>query len=125
MVIEEDNRLGDLLKFEADKNYCRETFTVASGQNLKFGTVVGMKTATGEVKVVSIASQESDGSDTSIGVILEDVDATSGAKKGVVITIGALLAHDCLVFPSGATDAQKKKITTELYYRGIRVAKTA
>jgi hypothetical protein len=125
MVIEEGNRLGDLLKFEIDRNYCRETVTVASGQNLKFGTVVGIKTATGEVKVVSIASQESDGSDTPIGVILEDVDATSGAKKGLVITIGALLAQDCLIFPTGATDAQKKKITTELYYRGIRVAKTA
>jgi hypothetical protein len=83
-----------------------------------------MKTATGEVKVVSVASQESDGSDTPIGVSLEDVDATSGAKKGVVITIGALLAQDCLVFPNGATEPQKKKIVTELYYRGIRVAKT-
>jgi hypothetical protein len=125
MVIEENNRLGDLLKFEADKNYCRETFTVASGQNLKLGTVVGIKTATGEVKIVSIDPEEEDGSDTPIGVILEDVDATFGAKKGLVITIGALLAQNCLVFPTGATDAQKKKITTELYYRGIRVAKTA
>jgi hypothetical protein len=123
-VIEEGKNLSDLLKFEADKNYCRETFTVASGQNLKFGTVVGMKTATGEVKIVSIASQKTDGSDTAIGVILEDVDATGGAKRGVVITIGALLAYDCLVFPVGATNAQKKKITTELYYRGIRVIKT-
>jgi hypothetical protein len=124
MVIEENNRLGDLLKFEADKNYCRETFTVASGQKLKLGTVVGIKTATGQVKIVSVDPEEEDGSDTPIGVILEDVDATSGAKKCVVITIGALLAYDCLVFPIGATDAQKKKITTELYYRGIRVAKT-
>jgi hypothetical protein len=125
MTIEENNRLGDLLKFEIDKNYCRETITVAAGQNLKLGTVVGIVAATGFVKIVSIDPEEEDGSDTVVGVILEDADATSGAKKGLVITIGALLAYDCLVFPTGATDPQKKKITTELYYRGIRVAKTA
>jgi hypothetical protein len=124
MVIEEDNRLGDLLKFEIDKNYCRETVTVASGQNLKFGTVVGTKTATGEVKIVSTASQETDGSDEVVGIILEDVDATGGAKKSVTISIGAMVTYDCLVFPSGATDAQKKKIITGLFHRAIRVIKT-
>jgi hypothetical protein len=124
MVIEEDNRLGDLLKFEIDKNYCRETVTVASGQNLKFGTVVGMKTATGDVKIVSIASQETDGSDEAVGIILEDVDATGEAKKSLTISIGAMVAYDCLVFPVGATDAQKKVILKDLFQRGIRVIKT-
>jgi hypothetical protein len=123
MVVEEDNRLGDLLKFEVDKNYCRETVTVASGQNLKFGTVVGTKTATGEVKIVSIASSETDGSDEVTGIILEDVDATAGAKKSVTISIGAMVAYDCLVFPNGATDAQKKKIITGLFHLAIRVIK--
>jgi hypothetical protein len=123
MIIEEDNRLGDLLKFEIDKNYCRETVTVASGQNLKFGTIVGMKTATGEVKIVSIASQETDGSDEAVGIILEDVDATGGAKKSVTISIGAMVAYDCLVFPGGANDSQKKKIITDLFHRAIRVIK--
>jgi hypothetical protein len=123
MVIEEDNRLGDLLKFEIDKNYCREAVTVASGQNLKFGTVVGTKTATGEVKIVSIAAQETDGSDEVTGIILEDVDATGGAKKSVTISIGAMVAYDCLVFPAAATNVQKKKIVKELFQRAIRVIK--
>jgi hypothetical protein len=124
MVIEEDNRLGDLLKFEVDKNYCRETVTVAAGQNLKFGTVVGTKSATGEVKIVSIASQETDGSDEVTGIILEDVDATAGAKKSVVVLGAAMVAYDYLVFPAAATDAQKKKIVKELFQRAIRVIKT-
>jgi hypothetical protein len=123
-VIEEGKNLGDLLKFEIDKNYCRETVTVASGQNLKFGTVVGMKTATGEVKIVSIASQETDGSNEVVGIILEDVDATGGAKKAVTISIGAMVTYDCLVFPNGATDAQKKAIVKGLFQRAIRVVKT-
>jgi hypothetical protein len=123
-VIEEGKYLGDLLKYEIDRNYCRETVTVASGQNLKFGTVVGMKTATGEVKIVSIASQETDGSDEVVGIILEDVDATGGAKKSVTISIGAMVAYDALVFPVGATDAQKKAIVKGLFQRAIRVVKT-
>jgi hypothetical protein len=124
MAIEEDNRLGDLLKFEINKNYCRETVKVASGQNLKFGTIVGMKTATGEVKIVSIDPEEEDGSDEAAGIILEDVDATGGAKKSVTISIGAMVTYNCLVFPSGTTDTQKKKIITDLFHRAIRVVKT-
>jgi hypothetical protein len=124
MTIEENNRLGDLLKFEINKDYCRETVTVASGQNLKMGTVVGMKTATGEVKIVSIASQETDGSDVAVGIVLEDVDATVGAKKALTISIGAMVAADCIIFPAGATDAQKKKILKDLFGRAIRVIKT-
>jgi hypothetical protein len=123
-VIEEGKNLGDLLKYEIDRNFCRETVTVASGQNLKFGTVVGMKTATGEVKIVSIASQETDGSDEVVGIILEDVNATDGAKKAVTISIGAMVAYDSLIFPEGATDAQKKAIIKGLFQRAIRVVKT-
>ena len=49
---------GDLLKFEIDKNYCRETVIVAAGQNLKPGTVVGIVATTGFAKIVSIDSEE-------------------------------------------------------------------
>lgn len=42
MVIAETDRLGDLLKYELDKNYCREVVTITSGQNLKMGTVLGL-----------------------------------------------------------------------------------
>lgn len=42
MVIEEKDRIGSLLKYELDKNYCREVVTIASGQNLKMGTVLGL-----------------------------------------------------------------------------------
>lgn len=42
MAIEEKDRIGSLLKYELDKNYCREVVTIASGQNLKMGTVLGL-----------------------------------------------------------------------------------
>ena len=125
MSIEENNRLGDLLKYEADKNYCREVMTVASGQNLKMGTVVGIKTATDEIKIVSIADEETDGSDLAFGVLLEDTDATSATKKALVIARDAILASDYVVFPADSTAEQKKKITKDLEKRGIVIRKSA
>ena len=125
MSMEENNRLGDLLKYEADKNYCREVMTVASGQNLKMGTVVGIKSATEEIKSVSISEEEIDGSDSAFGVLLEDVDATSAAKKALVIARDAILASDYIVFPNDATADQKKKITKDLEKRGIVIRQSA
>ncbi|MBR1734847.1 MAG: head decoration protein [Alphaproteobacteria bacterium] len=125
MSMEENHRLGDLLKYEADKNYCREVMTVASGQNLKMGTVVGIKSATEEIKSVSISEEEIDGSDSAFGVLLEDVDATSAAKKALVIARDAILASDYIVFPNDATADQKKKITKDLEKRGIVIRQSA
>ena len=125
MSMEENNRLGDLLKYEADKNYCREVMTVASGQNLKMGTVVGIKTATDEIKIVSIDDEETDGSDLAFGVLLEDTDATSAAKKALVIARDAILASDYVVFPADSTAEQKKKITKDLEKRGIVIRQSA
>ena len=44
-TITEPMNLGDLLKYEAPNLYSRERITVASGQNLLLGTVVGVVTA--------------------------------------------------------------------------------
>ena len=125
MSTEENNRLGDLLKYETDKNYCREVMTVASEQNLKMGTVVGVKSVTDEIKTVSITEEETDGSDSAFGVLLEDVDATSASKKALVIARDAILASDYVLFPTDATDEQKKKITKDLEKRGIVIRKSA
>ena len=54
MTIEEKGRLLSLLKYEAEKNYCREVVTIAQGQNLRMGTIVGEKTADGTYKQVSL-----------------------------------------------------------------------
>ena len=99
--------------------------TLASEQNLKMGTVVGVKSVTDEIKTVSITEEETDGSDSAFGVLLEDVDATSAAKKALVIARDAILASDYVVFPTDATDEQKKKITKDLEKRGIVIRKSA
>jgi hypothetical protein len=119
MAIEENKNLGDLLKYEADKNYCRETVIVVEGQNLKLGTIVGIKTETDEMKIVSIAGEETDGSDVAVGVLLEDVDATSGAKKALMIARDAIVASCAVVYPPSVTPEQKKKIAKDLEARGL------
>ena len=119
MAIEEKDRLGSLLKYEADKNYCREVVTIAVGQNLKMGSVVGIKSEDDTCKMVSIAEDETDGSDVPFGVLLEDVDATSAAKQGLLVARDAIVIDSALVYPNGATADQKKAIQKALEKRGI------
>ncbi|GHT99796.1 hypothetical protein FACS1894126_6100 [Alphaproteobacteria bacterium] len=129
MAIVENKNLGDLLKYEADKNYCREVVTVAAGQNLKLGTIVGIKTATDEVKSVYLPTgaqnEVLDGSETAAGVLLEDVDTTAGAKKALMIARDAIVASGAVVFPNGATANQKKKIKKDLEARGLVIRQSA
>ena len=47
--ITQSKNLGDLLKYEAPNLYSREAATVAAGQNLQLGTVLGRKTADGKL----------------------------------------------------------------------------
>ena len=125
MIYQEANRLGDVLKFEIDKNYSREVVTVAIGQNLKIGTVVGIKSDTGEAKIVSIADGETDGSDKAFGVLLDNVDANEKSKKALVLARGGIVASRSLVFPEGATSEQIAKLTSDLDARGIIVRQSA
>ena len=52
-ALTQKNILGDLLKYEAPSLYSREQAVVASGQNLRLGTVVGRVTATGKLKALN------------------------------------------------------------------------
>lgn len=124
MAIEERDRIGSLLKYEADKNYCREVVMVASGQNLKMGTVVGMK-SDDTCKIVSVASDETDGSNIVYGVLLEDVDASAAAQQGLVVARDAIVIESQLILPDGATTEQKKAILKGLETRGIVARATA
>jgi hypothetical protein len=112
MVITEKNNLGDLLKYEGPNLYSREEVTVASGQNLKRGTVVGAVTASGLVKQLAPAAE--DGTELAIGIMMDDVDAKAGNTKAVVIMREAIVAHNAVVWPASITAAQKKAATENL-----------
>jgi len=122
-VLNEQNRLVDWLKWEEDNLYSREQVTVASGQNLKTGTVVGRITSSG--KITQLAPAASDGSENAAGVLLSDVDASGGDKPGVIIVREAIVSSAGLVWPTGITGPQKAEAVAELKALGIIVRDAA
>ena len=83
-VFTEAMNLGDLLKFEAPNLYSRDRVTVASGQNLALGTVVGVVTASGKVKQFDPSAE--DGTQVAAGVLLQPCDAsTADRSDGLVV----------------------------------------
>ncbi|WP_353285297.1 head decoration protein [Wolbachia endosymbiont (group A) of Beris morrisii] len=118
--ITEGNNLGDLLKYEASNLYSRDQITVAKGQNLKLGTVVGCDTKDGLIK--SLNPTATDGTQTAIGVITSDVNATE-TTKAVIITRIAMLADHAVVWPGNITEEQKAAAIKQLEARGIIIRK--
>jgi hypothetical protein len=114
--ITEGNNLGDLLKYEASNLYSRDQITVAKGQNLKLGMVVG-RDKDDLIKIINLAA--TDGTQTAIGVITSDVNAT----KAVIITRIAMLADHAVVWPANITEEQKAAAIKQLEARGIIIRK--
>ncbi|WP_341820702.1 head decoration protein [Wolbachia endosymbiont (group A) of Myopa testacea] len=115
-TITEQNNLGDLLKYEASSLYSRDSIAVAKGQNLKLGTVVG-RDKDNMIKVINPTA--TDDTQTAIGVITSDVNAT----KAVIITRIAVLADHAVVWPANITEEQKAAAIKQLEARGIIVRK--
>ena len=118
-MIEENARMGTLLKYELDKNYSREVVTIAKGQNLKMGTAVGKIKTDSTYKIVSIAEEESDGSDVAVGILLQDADATTAATKALVLARIGIVSASKVIYPDAISEDQKKSILAQLETRGI------
>ena len=119
-TITEQNNLGDLLKYEASNLYSRDQITVAKGQNLKLGTVVGLDSKDNVIKALNPTA--TDGTQTAIGVITSDVDAKENTKA-VIITRIALLADHAISWPPSITEEQKTAAIKQLETRGIIIRK--
>ncbi|MBF0171414.1 MAG: head decoration protein [Nitrospinae bacterium] len=120
-VITESANLGDLLKYEAPSLYSRDAVTVASGQNLALGAVVGLKTADGKVHALDPAA--TDGTETAAGVLLQTVDATGADAPGVLLARHGIVADAALVWPAGITTGQQTAAIQQLKDRGLLVRK--
>lgn len=122
--ITEPKNLGDLLKYEAPNLYSRDRVTVASGQTLALGTVVGVVTATSKLKALDPAA--TDGTENARGVIANDVDAALADRDdGLLIARHALVARNALVWPSGITAELKAAAESQLKAIGILVRDAA
>ncbi|OAN51135.1 head decoration protein [Magnetospirillum moscoviense] len=92
--------LGDLLKFELNASYTRETVTLKAGSRYPLGSVLGRITASGEFRLSSAAEVVGDeGAEVAVAVLLDTVDATDGVVTGLIAARGpVILADSALVF---------------------------
>lgn len=123
-VINETPYLSDLVKYEEGSlNYSRNSETVATGQHLGLGTVVGRKTA--DSKLYALDPAATDGTQTATGILIEPVDATLIDKTGLIVARHAIVADRAVVWPAGITDAHKVLALAQLESLGILVRASA
>lgn len=124
-AINEPLNLGDLLKYEEDcLSYSREQVTVASGQNLELGAVVGRVTATGKLKRFDPVA--TDGTEDVAGILLGAIDATLIQRDdALLLARHAIVASHAVVWPAGITAEQKAAAIAALEARGILIRQSA
>jgi len=112
-VFTESMNLGDLLKYEAPNLYSRDRVTVAAGQNLPLGAVVGVVTATGKVKQIDPSA--TDGSQYAAGVLMQDADAALADRNdGLMVARHAIVSDHALHWPTGITTAEQQAAIQQL-----------
>ena len=127
-VLTKPPTLGDLLKFELNGNYCRETITLKGGTDYPLGAVLGKITASGKYRLSPAAQVVGDeGAETAVAVLIEAVDATAGDKTGLVVARGpAIVAKAALVFDASVDQpAEKDAKHAQLAAAGIVPRDTA
>jgi hypothetical protein len=102
--------LGDLLKYELNANYSRETVTLKSGTNYALGSVLGKITASGKYRLSPAAQVAGDeGAETAVAVLIEAVDATVADKTGLVVARGpAIVSKAVIVFDASVDQSAEK-----------------
>lgn len=120
MSSETEQVKAGLILSELPGHQSRENVTIVSGQNLKFGTVVGKITASG--KYSAYDDDNGDGTEAAAGVLVgEDIDATDGDKTGVILVKDAELNPDLLVWATGNDAGDIAAGKTDLAALGIKL----
>ncbi|HXF89427.1 MAG TPA: head decoration protein [Xanthobacteraceae bacterium] len=120
--------LGDLLKYELNGNYNRETVTLKAGTNYPLGAVLGRITASGKYRLSPASAVTGDeGAETAVAVLIEAVDASGGDAAGLVIVRGpAIVSKAALIFDASVDQpAEKAAKHAQLAAAGIVPRETA
>ena len=105
-VLTQPPSMGDVLKYELNPNFTRETITLLAGAAYPVGAVLGRITASGKYKLAT--SGGTDGAQTAAAVLLYAVDATAADASGLVAMRGpAIVSKAALVFDATVDDAAK------------------
>jgi hypothetical protein len=121
-VFTEGAYLSDGLLWEmgSEVRYARDQVTVISGQNLAMFTVVGKITASGKHTILAPAA--SDGSQTPVGIMLQDCDASAADRTdGLLMARTAIFKDSAVIWPSGITAGQKTAAIATLKTLGILI----
>ncbi len=122
-VLSEGNNLGDLLKYEAPQLYSRDLLTVADGQDLALGAVIGINSTDGKVYVLDPVA--ADGTETATGIMIRAAAPIGADEEVPVIVRHAIVADHALVWPAAITAQQKTDAITVIEARGILIRKGA
>ena len=110
-VLTQPPSMGDVLKYEVNPNYTRETRDPAAGMPYPVGAVLGKITASGKYKLAT--SGGTDGAQTATAVLLYPVDATLADAVGIVVARGpSIISRAALAYDATVDDGAK--ITTKL-----------
>lgn len=121
-AITEGLNLGDLLKYEAPNLFSRDQVTVAAGQILPLGAVVGIVTTTGKVKQIDPSA--TDGSQYAAGVLMQAIDAALiDREDGLMVARHAIVADHALTWPAAITTAEKQAAVLQMKSLGVLIRK--
>ena len=105
-VLRQPATMGDVLKYEVNPNFTRESVTLLAGTNYPVGAVLGRITASGKYKLAT--SGGTDGAQTAAAMLLYSVDASDADGTGLVMIRGpAIVSKAALVFDTTVDDASK------------------
>lgn len=117
--------LGDLVAFELDQNFCRETGTLAGGSGfdltIKLGAALGKVTASG--KLVPISFSASDGSQNFAALATHDLVVPNGVDTtSSYLARGPMIVRaEEITWPAGATTNQIAAAVAQAVALGILV----
>ena len=105
-VLTQPPTMGDVLKYDLNPNFTRETVTLLTGTNYRVGAVLGRITASGKMKLSTATG--SDGAQNAAAVLLYATDATAADAMGIVVVRGpVIVSKAALVFDASVDDAIK------------------
>lgn len=123
-AIHESNNLGDLLKYEAPNLYSRDQVTVAAGQQLPLGTVMGRDCTSQKLRALNPTAE--DGCEHVVGVLATEVDATlADNEDALLIARHAIVSSAALVWPVEIVSADKDAAIEQLKALGVLVRTAA
>lgn len=110
---------GAYLVSESNGYRSKATVTLASGENLQAGSLVGVITESG--KYARYNPSNTDGTETVAGILHQSIDATDGDVKCVVVNRDAEVNAQLLTYSDGADEDAIATANTELDAIGIVV----